>query len=215
MMPPAKTNRRKKIRILVADDHMVMRMGLVTAASDQPDMEVVADVESGEEAIAAYRAHHPDVVIVDLRMRGLSGLETIHALRTEFSGAKIVVFSNYARGEEVYQAMKMGAAGFVMKDMKLEKLLDAIRRVDAGEKYIPPELAVRMSERVFTQLSEREKEVLTLVAKGRSNKEIGTALGVTEGTVKIHVTNLMAKLGVTARTEAVVVAVQQGIIDIE
>jgi DNA-binding NarL/FixJ family response regulator len=215
MMPPAKTNRRKKIRILVADDHMVMRMGLVTAASDQPDMEVVADVESGEEAIAAYRTHRPDVVIVDLRMSGLSGLETIRALRTEFPGAKIVVFSNYARGEEVYQAMKMGAAGFVMKDMKLEKLLDAIRRVDAGEKYIPPELAVRMSERVFTQLSEREKEVLTLVAKGRSNKEIGTALGVTEGTVKIHVTNLMAKLGVTARTEAVVVAVQQGIIDIE
>ena len=214
MKPTAKTNRREKIRILVADDHMVMRMGLVTAASDQPDMEVVADVESGEEAIEAYRTHRPDVAILDLRMSGLSGLETIRALRKEFPGAKIVVFSNYARGEEVYQAMKVGAAGFVVKDMKLEKLLDAIRRVDGGEKYVPPELAVRMSERVFTQLSAREKEVLTLIAKGHINKEIGTVLGITEGTVKIHVTNLLAKLEVTARTEAVVVAVQQGIIDI-
>ena len=215
MTPTAKFNRRNKIRILVADDHMVMRMGLVTAASDQPDMEVVADVESGEEAVTAYRVHHPDVVIVDLRMSGLTGFETIRAIRTEFPGAKIVVFSNYARGEEIYQAMKMGAAGFVVKDMRLEKLLDAIRRVHSGEKYVPPELAVRMSERIFTQISEREKEVLTLIAKGRSNKEIGSALGITEGTVKIHVTNLMAKLEVTARTEAVVVAVQQGIIDIE
>ena len=214
-MTTAKTNRPKKIRLLVADDHMVMRMGLVLAASDQPDMEVVADVESGEAAIAAYRTHRPDVVIVDLRMRGLSGLETIRALRKEFPSAKIVVFSNYARGEEVYQAMKLGAAGFVMKDMKLERLLDAIRRVEANEKYVPPELAVRMSARVFTQLSEREKEVLSLIAKGQSNKEIGVALGITEGTVKIHVTNLMAKLEVTTRTEAIVVAVQQGIIDIE
>jgi len=214
MMPTAQINQHKKIRILVADDHMVMRMGLVMAATDQPDMEVVADVESGEEAIEAYRTHRPDVAILDLRMGGLSGLETIRALRKEFSGAKIVVFSNYARGEEVYQAMKMGAAGFVVKDMKLEKLLDAIRRVDAGEKYVPPELAVRMSERVFTQLSEREKEVLKLIAKGHINKEIGTVLGITEGTVKTHVTNLLTKLGVTARTEAVVVAVQQGIIDI-
>lgn len=215
MTATAKPNRREKIRILVADDHMVMRMGLVTAASDQPDMEVVADVESGEEAIEAYRQHRPDVVILDLRMGGLGGLETIRALRTEFTGAKVVVFSNYARGEEIYQAMKVGAAGFVVKDMKLEKLLDAIRRVHGGEKYIPPELALRMSERVFNQLSDRETEVLSLIAKGRSNKEIGALLGVTEGTVKIHVTNLLAKLEVTARTEALVVAVRRGIIDID
>ena len=215
MTPTAKANRREKIRILVADDHMVMRMGLVTAASDQPDMKVVADVESGQEAIEAYRTHRPDVVILDLRMGGMSGYETIRALRAEFPGAKIVVFSNYAKGEEIYQALKVGAAGFVVKDMKLEKLLDAIRCVDAGQKYVPPELAVRMSERVFTQLSDRETEVLTLIAKGHSNKEIGSALGITEGTVKIHVTNLLAKLDVTARTEAIFVAVQQGIIDFE
>jgi DNA-binding NarL/FixJ family response regulator len=215
MTTATKPSRSDKIRLLVVDDHMVMRMGLVTAASDQPDMEVVADVESGEEALEAYRLHRPDLVVLDLRMGGVSGFETIRHLRAEFTGAKIVVFSNYARGDEVYQALKLGAAGFVVKDMKLEKLLEAIRRVDAGHKYVPPELAVRMSEQVFAQLTEREKEVLALIARGQSNKEVGSALGITEGTVKIHVTNLMAKLEVTARTEAVVVAVQRGIISIE
>lgn len=215
MTPAAKPNRREKIRILVADDHLVMRMGLVTAASDQPDMEVVADVESGEEAIEAFRQHRPDVTIVDLRMGTLGGIETIRTLRREFPGAKVVVFSNYARSEEIYQALKAGAAGFVVKDMKLSKLIEAIRTVHIGEKYIPPELAVKMSERVFAQLSDRETEVLALVAKGQSNKEIGSALGVTEGTVKIHMNNILSKLEVTTRTEAIFVAVRRGIIDIE
>lgn len=215
MTQTVKNNRREKIRLLVADDHMVMRMGLVYAASAQPDMQVIAEVESGEEAIEAYRVHHPDVVILDLRMRGLGGLATIRALREEFRGARIVIFSNYARGEEVFQALKNGAAGFVVKSMNLTQLLDAIRRVHAGEKYVPPELAMRMGERSLAPLSERETEVLTLIAKGRSNKEIAVDLGVTEGTVKLHVTNLLAKLEVNARTEALVVAVRRGIIDIE
>jgi DNA-binding NarL/FixJ family response regulator len=215
MTPTAKTNPSEKIRILVVDDHMLMRVGLVTAASDQPDMQVVAAVESGEEAVDAYRIHQPDITLLDLRMPGMSGLETIQALRTAFPSARIVVFSNSARGEEVYQALKLGAVGFVVKDMKLERLLEAIRQVHAGEKYVPPELAVRMSERIFTQLSEREKEVLKLIAKGRLNKEIGATLGVTEGTVKVHVTSILSKLEVTARTETLVVAVRHGLIDIE
>jgi DNA-binding NarL/FixJ family response regulator len=215
MTQTVKNNRREKIRLLVADDHMVMRMGLVYAASAQPDMQVIAEVESGEEAIEAYRVHHPDVVILDLRMHGLGGLATIRALREEFHGARIVIFSNYARGEEVFQALKNGAAGFVVKSMNLTQLLDAIRRVHAGEKYVPPELVMRMGERGLSPLSERETEVLALIAKGRSNKEIATDLGVTEGTVKLHVTNLLAKLEVNARTEALVVAVRRGIIDID
>ena len=210
-----KTGKRERIRILVADDHIVMRMGLVTAATDQPDMEVVADVESGEQAIEGFRTHRPDVVVLDLRMSGLGGLDTIRALRSEFSDAKIVVFSNYARGDEVYRALKLGAAGFVVKDMTLDRLMDAIRKVHAGERYIPPEIAVRMSERVLNKLSDREIEVLSLIAKGRSNKEVGAQLGVTEGTVKIHVTNIFSKLEVTARTEAIVVALRHGIIDLE
>src|SRR4051812_37158950 len=160
MTPTPKSNRREKIRILIADDHMVMRLGLAYAASAQADMEVVAEVESGEEAIEAYRQHRPDVAILDLRMGELGGLATIRALRSEFTGAKIVVFSNYARGEEVFQAIKSGAAGFVVKDMKLAQLLDAIRRVHIGEKYIPPELALRMTEQAFSPLSERETDVL-------------------------------------------------------
>ena len=215
MIPTAKSILPKKIRLLVADDHMVMRMGLVHAASAQSDLEVIAEVESGEEAIEAYRIHHPDVLILDLRMHGLGGLATIRALRKEFPRARIVVFSNYARGEEVYQALKAGAAGFVVKTMNLAQLLDAIRRVHAGERYVPPELATRLGERTLSPLSERETEVLALIAKGQINKEIAAALGVTEGTVKLHVTNILAKLEVNARTEALVVAVQRGIIDIE
>jgi DNA-binding NarL/FixJ family response regulator len=203
-----------RIRLLVADDHMVMRMGIVTAASRQPDMVVVAEVESGEEALAAYREHRPDVAILDLRMGGLSGLETIRALRAEFPTAKIVVFSNYARSEELVQTLKAGAAGFVVKNMKAAKLLDAIRAVDRGERFIPADLAPKARDRLPSELSDREIEVLRLVAEGRSNKEIGNTLGVTEGTVKVHVTNLFEKLGATTRTEAIVVAVRRGIIDI-
>ena len=215
MTQPAKPNRREKIGLMVADDHMVMRMGLVHAANSQADMEVIVEVESGEEAVEAYRTHNPDVTILDLRMPGMGGLATIRALRKEFPRARIVVFSNYARGEEVFQSLKAGAAGFVVKNMNLSQLLDAIRRVHAGERYVPPELAMRMGERSLSPLSERETEVLALIAKGQSNKEIAGVLGVTEGTVKLHVTNILTKLEVNARTEALVVAVQRGIIDIE
>jgi DNA-binding NarL/FixJ family response regulator len=215
MTQTVKNHRREKIRLLVADDHMVMRMGLVYAASAQPDMQVIADVESGEEAVEAYREHQPDVVILDLRMRGLGGLATVRLLREEFHRARIVIFSNYARGEEVFQALKNGAAGFVVKSMNLTQLLDAIRRVHAGERYVPPELAMRMGERNLSPLSERETAVLALIGKGQGNKEIATGLGVTEGTVKLHVTNILTKLDVNTRTEALVVAVRSGIIDIE
>lgn len=208
-------DRSTRIRVLVVDDHMVMRMGLVHAASAEPDLDVIAEVESGDEAIEAFRLHRPDVVILDLRMKGLSGLQTIRALRSEFPSARIVVFSNYARGEEIFQALKTGAAGFVVKSMDLTRLLEAIRAVHAGEKYLPAELALRMSERALSPLSERETEVLGLVSKGLSNKEIGSALGVTEGTVKLHITNIFSKLEVNSRTEALVVGVQRGIIDIE
>jgi len=203
-----------RIRLLVADDHMVMRMGIVTAASDQPDMVVVAEVESGEQALAAYREHRPDVLVLDLRMGDLSGLETLRVIRTEFPAAKIVIFSNYARSEEVYQSLKAGAAGFVVKSMEATKLLEAIRAVHRGERFIPADLAPKARDRLPSELSDREVDVLRLLADGRSNKEIGHMLGVTEATIKVHVTNLFGKLGVTARTEAIVVAVRRGLIDI-
>jgi DNA-binding NarL/FixJ family response regulator len=207
--------RPDKIRILLVDDHIVMRMGLMTATSGEPDMDVVATAENGQEAIKAYRDHRPDVVVLDLRMPVLSGIETIRALRAEFSDACVLIFSNYASGEEVYQALKAGASGVVVKEMALERLLEAIRMVHRGEQYVPPEIAARVGERLLAQLSPREIEVLQLVAKGRSNKEIGAELGVVEGTVKIHLTNILSKLGVSDRTQAIVVAVKRGIIRIE
>src|ERR1043166_2573825 len=123
----------RKIRILLVDDHMVIRMGLMTAASDAADMEVIADVENGHDAIEAFRKHRPDIVILDLRMQGLSGIETLRVLREEFKHVRVLIFSNYATGEEIFRAMKAGASGFVLKEMPLDRLLEAIRVVHKGE----------------------------------------------------------------------------------
>ncbi len=204
-----------KIRVLLVDDHMAIRMGLMTAITDALDMEVVADAEDGAEGIEAYRLHRPDVVILDLRMQGMSGVDTIRALRREFGAVRILIYSNYARGEEVYQAINAGAAGFVVKEMDLDLLLDAIRTVYSGEQYIPQQVAARIGERMLAKLSPREMEVLALLAKGLSNKEIAARLGLVVGTVKIHVANIFSKLGVCDRTQALVAAVKRGIIDIE
>jgi DNA-binding NarL/FixJ family response regulator len=205
----------KKIRILLVDDHIVLRMGLTTATNGEPDMEVVADADNGLQAIEAYRAHRPDVVVLDLRMHGMNGVDTIRLLREEFRDARVLVFSNYASGDEVFQALRAGACGFVVKEMALDRLLEAIRSVHGGDRYVPPEIATRMNGRVLSQLSPRELEVLKLVAKGLSNKEIGSELSVVEGTVKIHLTNILAKLGVSDRTQAILTAVKRGIIQLE
>lgn len=212
MQAPGKPPR---IRILLVDDHIVMRMGLVTATSGEPDMEVVAEADNGLEAVNAYRIHRPDVVVLDLRMPKKNGVETIRLLRDEFGPVRVLIFSNYASGEEVYQAFKAGAAGFVVKEMALDRLLDAIRRVHQGEQYIPVEISTRMNGRILSQLSAREIEVLRLIARGLANKEIAAALDVVEGTVKIHVTNILSKLRVADRTQAILAAVKQGIIQLE
>jgi DNA-binding NarL/FixJ family response regulator len=206
----------EKIRVLLVDDHMAVRMGLMTAITDALDMEVVADAEDGAEGIEAYRKHRPDVVIVDLRMQGMSGVEMIRALRQEFSPPpRILIYSNYSRGEEVYQAIQAGASGIVVKEMPLDRLLEAIRAVYAGEQYIPPQVAARIGERMLAKLSPREMEVLTLLAKGLSNKEIASRLGLVVGTIKIYVANIFSKLGVSDRTQALVTAVKRGIINID
>jgi len=205
----------RKTRLLLVDDHTVIRLGLKTATNDQPDMEVVADVDNGADAIDSYRKLQPDVVVLDLRMQGLSGIETAKRIREEFSDARILIYSNYAKGEEIYKAMRAGALGFVLKDMPMQKLLEAIRAVAKREKFVPTEIALRLGERMLVQLSPRELDVLRLVAKGMSNKEIGSALGVVEGTIKIHITNIFSKMNVCDRTQAIVVASQRGIIEIE
>jgi DNA-binding NarL/FixJ family response regulator len=200
---------------MLVDDHILMRMGLASATNNEPDMRIVAEAEDGVEAVEAYRQHQPDVVVLDLRMPRRNGIETISVLRREFSSARILVLSNYSSGDEVAAAIQAGARGYAVKDMPLDALLDAIRRVHAGEQYIPPEIARRLAGRMLSQLSNRELGVLALIGKGKSNKEIAAALHLVEGTVKVHVTNILSKLGVADRTQAVLAAVKRGILQLD
>jgi DNA-binding NarL/FixJ family response regulator len=204
-----------KIRILLVDDHVTIRMGVTTAASDASDMEVIAEAESGEDAIEMFRRHRPDLVVLDLRLPGMNGLETLKALREEFKGARVLIFCSHAKGEEIYQAMRAGASGFVLKEMPLDRLLEAIRAVYRGEQYIPREIAARMGERLLAHLSPRETEVLQLLGRGLSNKEIGGQLGVVEGTVKLHIASIFHKLSVSDRTQALVEAIKRGIVRVD
>jgi DNA-binding NarL/FixJ family response regulator len=205
----------RKTRLLLVDDHMAIRVGLTTAASDTTDLEVVANVDNGNDAIEAYRRHRPDVVVLDLRLPGMSGLEILKAIREEFKTARILIFSNYATGEEIYRAMTAGATGFVLKEMPLERFLEAIRAVNQGQQYMPAEIAERMGKRLLVHLSPREIEVIRLLAVGLSNKEIGARLGVVEGTVKIHIGSILNKLGVSDRTHALIEAVKRGFVQID
>lgn len=204
-----------KIRVLLVDDHIIVRMGLAFALGNQPDMEVVAQAEDGDEALELYRVHRPDVVILDLRMPKRNGIEVLNQLRRDHQGARVLVLSNYANGDEIAGALHAGASGFLGKDAALPVLLAAIRQVRAGHEVVPVEAARRLASRLASQLSARELEVLVLLGRGLSNKEIGTALHVVESTVKVHVTNILAKLGVADRTQAVLAAIKRGIIQLE
>jgi DNA-binding NarL/FixJ family response regulator len=205
----------QKLRILLVDDHIVVRMGLSYAIANQPDMEVVAQAEDGEEGIALYRQHRPDVVVLDLRMPKCGGLDVIGALKREFGLVRILVLSNYASGDEIAAALHAGATGFVGKEASLPVLLDAIRKASVGEQVMPAEAARCLANRFASQLSPRELEVLALLGRGMSNKEIGAALNVVESTVKVHVTAILSKLGVADRTQAVLAGVRRGIIHLE
>ncbi|HYC70947.1 MAG TPA: response regulator transcription factor [Opitutaceae bacterium] len=212
-VPP--TQEPRKIRILLVDDHVVVRMGLAIAANGEADMEVVAEAENGEAALRAFRTERPDVVVLDLRMPKQGGFETIRVLRKEFGPVRILVFSSYANADEAAQAFREGASGFVMKEMPIAQVLDAIRKVHDGAQFIPPEISTRIGGLLVSQLSPRELEVLTLLARGNSNKEVGAHLGLAEPTVKAHVTNVLAKLGAADRTQAVLAAMKRGIIQLE
>jgi DNA-binding NarL/FixJ family response regulator len=204
-----------KIRILLVDDHIIVRTGLSFAIGNQADMEVVAQAEDGEEAIALYAKHRPDVVVLDLRMPKRGGIEVIAMLKRDYACTRILVLSNYASGDEIATALNAGASGFLGKDVSLGVLLGAIRQIHSGEQVIPDETARRLAFRLSSQLSARELEVLSLLGRGMSNKEIGAVLNVVESTVKVHVTNILFKLGVSDRTQAVLAGVKRGIIHLE
>lgn len=204
-----------KIRIMLVEDHILMRMGLVSATRIEPDMVVVAEAEDGQQALENFRKCKPDVTIVDLRLPGMDGIELIKALRRESSEAKILVLTSYAGGDDVSRAIQSGAAGYVVKNMPLDRVLEAVRAIQAGGQYIPSEIASRMSQRMQSELSSRELEVLRLIGRGSSNKEIASKLGIVEGTVKAHVTNIFTKLGAVDRTQAITIAMKRQILQLE
>lgn len=206
----------KKIRIAVVDDQAVVRQGFVSLINTVADMEVIAEATNGQQAVELYREHRPDVMLIDLRMPVLSGVEAISAIRKEFPGARMIVLTTYDGDEDIYRSLQAGAQGYLLKDVFFEDLEEAIRKVHAGSKRIPSAVAERLAERMSgSDLTGRELEVLQQIVAGKSNKEIGTQLNISEATVKSHINNILSKLGVSDRTQAATTALQRGIVHLK
>jgi DNA-binding NarL/FixJ family response regulator len=204
------------IRVLVADDHPVVRAGLGAVIAEQDDLELVAEAENGANAVALFREHRPDVALMDLRMPVMDGVEAIREITTEFPDARILALTTYEGDADIRRALEAGASGYLLKDMLLTEVLTAVRAVHRGERVIPIAVAARLAEfPERSDLTERETEVLQLVARGLSNKEVARAIGRTDETVKIHLKNAFAKLAVADRTEAVTVALTRGLIHLD
>jgi len=205
------------IRILVADDHAVVRMGLVSLIHSEPDLEVVGEAEDGRQALELCHATRPDVVLADLRMPEMDGVAMTQALCRESPATRVIILSSYEGDEEIYRALEAGARGYLLKKDSLgDDVLKAIHAVHGGQRYIPPPVAATLAERMHrSELTPRELDVLKAVANGLSNKRIADRLAITEGTVKIHVTNILSKLAVADRTEAVTAAIRRGILRLE
>jgi two-component system NarL family response regulator len=204
-----------KIRVLIVDDHSLVTEGLANIINYDPEMTVVAQAEDGQQAIDRYREHQPDVTLMDLRMPRMAGVEAITAICAEFKSARIIVLTTYDGDEDIYRGLRAGAQGYLLKDAKPNELLNAIRIVHNGQQYVSPTVGRKLVERMNNPvLSERELEVLRLMAQGLSNQDIGTALNIGESTVKSHVTRILSKLGVSDRTQAVIVAVKRGLVSL-
>ena len=202
-----------KIRVLVADDHPIVRHGLIANLNPQPDMTVIAEAGDGVEALALVKEHLPDVVVLDLRMPQMDGLDVIAEANTSKLSSKFIIMTTFESEEDIHRAMKAGARGYLLKDSSQEEILDAIRRVSLGETYLPARIVQKVAESMRKpELSPREMEVLQCLAAGKSNKEIGAQLFIAEGTVKTHVKNLLGKLSVAGRTGAIREAVHRGLV---
>ena len=205
-----------KLRLMLVDDHYLVRMGLASIIALEPDLTVCAEASSGEQACSLYRTHRPDVTLMDQRLPGMNGSQTVQAIRADFPDARIVMISTYVCDEEIYRALQAGAMGYLVKSVQRDELVRAVRKAASGQRHIPGEVAALLADRVArSQLSMRELEVLRLLVGGRRNREIATALDISEGTVKLHVSSILSKLGVSDRTEAVTRALQRGIVQLE
>ncbi len=204
------------IRVLLADDHPALREGMAAIIDRQADLSVVAEAGDGREAIALAREHKPDVILMDLQMPEMGGLEAIPAILAELPETRIVVLTTFDGDEDIYRALQAGARAYLLKDMGKDQYLEAIRAVHAGQRWIPAEIASRLADRMNrTGLTPRETDVLRLVVHGRSNKEISSELSITEETTKTHLQAVFLKLGVRDRTQAAIAALRQGVIHLE
>ena len=203
----------KVIRILTVDDHPLLREGIAALVSGEADMKLVAEAANGLEAVEKFRQHRPDVTLMDIQMPGLNGVDAILRIQGEFPGARIVVLTTYSGDAQVVAALRAGARAYILKGQVHRELLETIRAVHAGQKRIPPEIAAELAQHVADdELTDREIEVLRLIASGNGNKQIADKLSIGEATVKSHVTNILSKLGANDRTHAVAIAHKRGII---
>ena len=205
-----------EIKVMIVDDHPTFRMGLAALIDSQPGMSVVAQYSSGEEALAAYQPGSVSIILMDLRLGGMGGVETIIGLLARDAAAKVIVLTTYDADEDVFRAMQSGARSYLLKDMSTEEIAGTIRSVHRGGREVPARIAQRLAERARRQdLTPREQEVLQLLVRGRSNKEIGSQLFISDETVKSHLKTLFAKLKVRDRTDAAISAVRHGIVHLE
>jgi len=210
------TNGNQKIRILIAEDHEVVREGLAALVNMQSDMVVVAKPANGKEAVEAFNQERPDILLVDLLMPVMNGVEAILAIKKKFSDARIIVLTTYDGDEDIYRALQAGARAYLLKDTSRNNLFETIRAVHRGERRIPEAIAVRLAERVSgSELTRRELDVLKQIVKGRSNKEIANTLSLTEGAVKSYVNIILSKMRVSDRTEAATTAIKRGLIHLD
>jgi DNA-binding NarL/FixJ family response regulator len=202
-----------KIKVLIVDDHPIMRVGIAAIIEATPDMTAVAQAGSGEEAIDLFEKHLPDITLMDLRLPGISGVEAIRTIIARHPNAKFVVLTTYEGDEDIHQALQAGARSYIIKGMPHDALVSALRRVHGGGRFLPQPVSRALNSRIpNSDLSSREREVLSLIVNGKSNKEIASNLGITESTVKCHVSVILMRLNVSDRTQAVVAALQRGLI---
>ncbi|HVU08541.1 MAG TPA: response regulator transcription factor [Verrucomicrobiae bacterium] len=206
----------KKIRVMMVDDHFLVRMGLIASINLEPDMVVECEASTGEQAITLYRRHKTDIVMMDLKLPGISGVDATKTICKEFPSAAIIMLSTYDGEEDIYRSLQAGACTYLLKSASRNELIETIRAVHAGERRISPTVASRLADRTrHSDLTVREMDVLALMAKGRSNKEIAAELAIARVTAKLHVGNILAKLGVHDRTQAVTTALQRGIVHLD